>query len=45
MHGQTFWRMQARHDAHVVRALGGMWEKMTKTVATLDRINEARATL
>lgn len=45
MHWQTFWRMQASHDAHVTQALAGMWAKLGKSVATLDRINEATADL
>lgn len=35
MHWQTFWRMQASHDANVMRALGGMWAKLGLTMARL----------
>lgn len=28
MHWQTFWRMQASHDAHVMQALAGIWAKL-----------------
>lgn len=43
MHWQTFWRMQASHDAHVIRALAGMSAKLGLTVARLDRINRMTA--
>ena len=43
MHWQTFWRLQASQDAHVIRALAGMSAKLGLTVARLDRINRMTA--
>ena len=45
MHWQTFWRMQASHDAHVMKALAGMSAKLGLTMARLDRINMMTADL
>ena len=45
MHWQTFWRMQASHDAHVMQALAGMSAKLGLTMARLDRINRVTADL
>lgn len=39
MHWQTYWRMRASHDVHVMQALGGSLARMDKTVARLHRIN------
>ena len=43
MHWQTFWRMQASHDAHVMQALAGMSAKLGLTMARLDRISRVTA--
>ena len=45
MHWQTFWRLQASHDAHVMQALAVWRAKLGKSVAMLDCINEATADL
>ena len=45
MHWQTFWRMQASHDAHVMQALAGTSAKLGLTMARLDRINKVTADL
>ena len=45
MHWQTFWRMQASHDAHVMQALAGMSAKLGLTMARLERINKVTADL
>ncbi len=45
MHWQTFCRMQASHDAHVMRVLVGMSAKLGLTMGRLKRINEATADL
>jgi hypothetical protein len=45
MHWQTFWRMQASHDAHAMQALGAMDAKLDKAMARLNHINRATAHL
>ena len=45
MHWQTFWRMQASHDDHVMQALAGMSAKLGLTMARLERINKVTADL
>lgn len=45
MHWQTFWRMQASHDAHVMQALAGMSAKLGLTMARLERIKRVTADL
>ena len=45
MHWQTFWRLQASHEAHVSQAMDGMWVKLGKSFDTLHRINEVTVDL
>jgi hypothetical protein len=39
MHWQTFWQMQASHDAHVMQALAGMSAKLGLGMTRLNQIN------
>lgn len=39
MHWQTFWHMQASHDAHVMQALAGMSAKLGQGMTRLNQIN------
>lgn len=43
MHWRTYWRLYARHDAYVGRALGGMNAKLRLTTKSLEKIDLASA--
>lgn len=40
MHWQTFWRLQASHDAYAMKAMTSMSAKLGLTMARLNQINE-----